>query len=209
MARQRSGGKRLVTVDGTRVIGKAANGTGTVFYDASSGRWRARWTDATGRRRTVTAATRAEVLARRRGAAEVTPTTTTVADVATQWLHTIAPTVRPRWRVGRRVSGAEPLGVDAGQQRPLREYDGPRCAPVAEPVADVLTRVAESVGHVLARQPGVVQRQLESPAEGQLGDRLDLWQVGRECPRSHRLTHAGHGAHNASHEYRTFLKISP
>lgn len=97
MARARTGGKRITTPDGVRVIGRAANGAGTVFFDVSSGRWRARWTDSGGQRRTVTAATREAVIARRIAAQVVpaAPRTLTVADAARRWLAHAATTVRP------------------------------------------------------------------------------------------------------------------
>lgn len=105
MARRRTG-KRLTLPDGTiRVAGKNANGEGTIFWDHSSGRWRHRWTDINGQRRTSTGATQQAALDRRAAteativAAQVIGTPLgddpTVADLADHWLEVTLPTVGP------------------------------------------------------------------------------------------------------------------
>jgi hypothetical protein len=56
----------LVAVDGgVRVVGRNANGRGSVYFDAANKAWKATWYDAAGKRRTVTAATRAGAEERR------------------------------------------------------------------------------------------------------------------------------------------------
>lgn len=92
-------GKRQTDADGTVTVrSKAANGAGSVFYDAGKARWRCRFVDATGRQRTVLGRTRAEAEARRDAALNTRPVaaTATVAEVAAEWLRDVAAvTVRP------------------------------------------------------------------------------------------------------------------
>lgn len=103
MARKRTG-KRVEVDDGYRVVGKAANGDGTVFWDTSIGAWRTRWRDVNGRKRTTSGPTKEAALAKRaaKDAATVAarhpggplgddPTVETLAE---WWLGMIGPTVR-------------------------------------------------------------------------------------------------------------------
>ncbi len=104
MARTR--GKRITGDDGSvRIAGKAANGAGSVYLDAS-GTYRATYVDpTTGKRRTTSGRTKAEAAERRDAKlAELnaaTPSgrlgpTPTVADLTAWWLDTVAAvTVRP------------------------------------------------------------------------------------------------------------------
>lgn len=93
--------KRKVSAGRVTVAGKAANGAGTVFWEADRARWRARFVDpATGRTRSVTAPTQEEVIRRRQaklaeldatrpvGALGADPT---VSELATWWLEHVAP----------------------------------------------------------------------------------------------------------------------
>jgi integrase len=106
MARPRP--KRSTLDDGTVVIaGKRPNGAGSTYFVASRGVWRATWVDpTTGRRRTVSSATRAGAerraadAATRAAAASTRPfgadPDTTIAQVAAWWLDNVAATeVRP------------------------------------------------------------------------------------------------------------------
>lgn len=94
-------GKRVQGADGAvSVRGKNANGAGSIYLDASKGLYRASYTDpVTGRRRTVTARTKADAEARRAAKlaelAEVTPagrlgTDPTVDALAAWWLANVA-----------------------------------------------------------------------------------------------------------------------
>ena len=101
---QRDEAGRLVTV-----AGRAGNGSGSVYFDKGKGRWRATYLDPrTGKQRTVMAATRAEVEARRDtklaelaeapDAVEVGPlgAEPTIADLCSWWLtYTASAAVRP------------------------------------------------------------------------------------------------------------------
>ncbi len=90
----------------TAVAAKAANGAGSVYYEQTSGRWRASYRDADGKRRTVSAARRTEVeakldaklaeLAEAPEAIEVGPlgAEPTIADLCAWWLDYVAD-VRP------------------------------------------------------------------------------------------------------------------
>jgi integrase len=105
MARPRP--KRSTRDDGTVVVaGKRANGAGSTYFVSSAGVWRSTWVDpTTGRRRSVSSATRAE--AERRAADAATRAATanrplgaepdaTIAQVATWWLENVAANeVRP------------------------------------------------------------------------------------------------------------------
>lgn len=106
MARPRP--KRSTLPDGSVVIaGKRANGAGSTYYVASRGVWRSTWIDpTTGRRRSVSSATRAEAEQRAAEAATRAATTTTrplggdpdttIGQVAEWWLDNVAaPEVRP------------------------------------------------------------------------------------------------------------------
>ncbi|MGH9111906.1 MAG: hypothetical protein ACRDZN_06365 [Acidimicrobiales bacterium] len=66
--------KRTEAADGTvSVTGKASNGEGSIYFVASKGTYRAAWVDpATGRRRTVSAATKAQAAQRMAEAQEGT-----------------------------------------------------------------------------------------------------------------------------------------
>ncbi len=99
-------GKRSSDLDGAvSVRGKAANGEGSVYFDASKGRWRATFrVDGEPHRRRVSGRSRAEVIARRAAAmaaaeAERRSTfsaRTTVAQLGRWWLDTVAAgSVRP------------------------------------------------------------------------------------------------------------------
>lgn len=129
MARRRTG-KRITMADGTvRVAGKAANGEGTIFWDDSGQRWRHRWVDINGQRRTSTGATQQAALDNRAAteativAAQVVGTALgddpTIADLAEHWLDVTLPTVGPgtqqsyRNDVARIVEriGALPVGA--------------------------------------------------------------------------------------------------
>ncbi len=103
-------GKRIELSDGTiNVVSKNPNGNGSVYFETSgtrangrqiSGRWRASYTAADGRRRTVSAATRAKAEQRRvEVLVEIArcPTmpsrfsrATTVAELADWWLDSVA-----------------------------------------------------------------------------------------------------------------------
>jgi integrase len=105
MARPRP--KRSTLDDGAVVVaGKRANGAGSTYFVASRGVWRSTWVDPTsGRRRSVSSATRAE--AERRAADAATRAAianrplgaepdATIAQVATWWLDNVAANeVRP------------------------------------------------------------------------------------------------------------------
>lgn len=66
MGRAKRTGKRVTDPSGeVRVVDKNANREGSVYFDAANRVWNATWYDATGKRRTVTAATRTEVEGRR------------------------------------------------------------------------------------------------------------------------------------------------
>lgn len=106
MARPRP--KRSTLPDGSVVIaGKRPNGAGSTYYVASRGVWRSTWVDpTTGRRRSVSSATRAEAEQRAAEAATRAATTTTrplgadpnttIGQVAEWWLDNVAaPEVRP------------------------------------------------------------------------------------------------------------------
>lgn len=106
MARPRP--KRSTLPDGSVVVaGKRANGAGSTYYVASRGVWRSTWVDpTTGRRRSVSSATRAEAEQRAAEAATRAATTTTrplgadpdttIGQVAEWWLDNVAaPEVRP------------------------------------------------------------------------------------------------------------------
>ena len=94
------------------------NGRGTVWEDAAAGRWRAQYYDRDGRRRTLSAATRAEVEsrltaalgARDEGRLGRLPTQTpSLGEWRTEWLeqhqHTLAPSTRAAYNLSvRRIS---------------------------------------------------------------------------------------------------------
>lgn len=92
--------KRGVVDGRITVAGKAANGEGSVFFDAAKGSWRATYVDHAGKRRTVMAKTRAEVERRREvklaELAESAPAhsrftkSTTVAELGVWWLENVA-----------------------------------------------------------------------------------------------------------------------
>jgi len=99
-------GKRSTGTEGVSVAGKAANGAGSVYFDASKGSYRATYIDpATGRRRTVSGRTKGEAESRRaeRLAELVTAVPSgrlgpdpTVAALAIWWIDAIAAvSVRP------------------------------------------------------------------------------------------------------------------
>jgi integrase len=118
--------KRTEAADGTvSVTGKAANGEGSIYFVASKGTYRAAWVDpATGKRRTVSASTKAEAARRMAdaradaaGAAGAGPLgpDATIADVARWWLtNAAAGQVRPpthhAYRKDVERIAADPLG---------------------------------------------------------------------------------------------------
>lgn len=135
-------GKQIRDDDGqiVAIAGKASNGDGSVFYDQSrGGRWRATYVDATGKRRSVSARTRAEATARRDekvaevavgatvGATGVLGATPTVADLCDWWI-TYAMDVRPstentyRRHVAAIVEHLGDLPVDALDVGRVREF---------------------------------------------------------------------------------------
>jgi integrase len=86
-------GKRVVTPDGVRVFGKAANRDGSV-YRQTDGRWRATWWVADDRRpRSATGKTRQEAIDRRAKRREAEGhdlgTLSTVGGLADWWLHNV------------------------------------------------------------------------------------------------------------------------
>jgi integrase len=93
--------RHTITADGTErtvIDNKRANGTGSIYAEERPDgryRWRATYVDATGKRRTVTAATRRDVETRLADklaeAATKPPAPTTVADITERWLTTVAP----------------------------------------------------------------------------------------------------------------------
>lgn len=103
-------GKTNVSSDGTRtVVSKNPNGQGSVYYEepktppggrTSAGRWRATWTDHAGKRRRVSAPTRAEAEAKRDELAAATDRfrpsrskfgpDTTIAELISWWLDSVA-----------------------------------------------------------------------------------------------------------------------
>lgn len=118
--------KRTEAADGTvSVTGKAANGEGSIYFDSHKGSYRAAWVDpATGKRRTVTASTKAEAarrMADARDEAEKAATggplgpDATLADVARWWLANVAagqvrPPTHHAYRKDVQRIAADPLG---------------------------------------------------------------------------------------------------
>jgi integrase len=118
--------KRTEAADGTvSVTGKAANGEGSIYFVASKGTYRAAWVDpATGKRRTVSAFTKAEAARRMadaraeaEGAAAAGPLgpDATVAEVARWWLANVAagqvrPPTQHAYRKDVERIAAAPLG---------------------------------------------------------------------------------------------------
>ncbi len=94
------------------------NGRGTVWEDAKAGRWRAQYYDRDGRRRTLSAATRAEVESRLTAAlgarddgrlGRLPTQTPSLREWLTEWLeqhhHTLAPSTRAAYNLSvRRIS---------------------------------------------------------------------------------------------------------
>ncbi len=106
MGRAKRTGKRVVGVNGAvHVVGKNANGRGSVYFDAANRTWKATWYDPSGMRRIVSAKTRAAVEERRDAMLTDGATTVgagrlggtpTVADLADYWLENVArPNVKP------------------------------------------------------------------------------------------------------------------
>lgn len=107
MGRGKRTGKRVVGSSGdVHVVGKNANGRGSVYFDAANKAWKATWYDAAGKRRTVTAVTRAAAEERREAKLADQATTVvgvgslgaapTVAELASYWLDNVAgPNVKP------------------------------------------------------------------------------------------------------------------
>lgn len=124
--------KRTEAADGAVcVTGKAANGEGSIYFDAYKGSYRAAWVDpATGKRRTVMASTKAEAArrmadARAEGAAGAGPLgpEATVADVARWWLTNIAAgQVRPPTHHAYRKD-VERIAADSLGSAPARTLD--------------------------------------------------------------------------------------
>jgi integrase len=118
--------KRTEAADGTiSVTGKASNGEGSIYFVASKGTYRAAWVDpATGKRRTVSAATKAEAARRmveaREGIDEASHAgplgpDATVSEVARWWLANVAagqvrPPTHHAYRKDVERIAADPLG---------------------------------------------------------------------------------------------------
>ena len=106
MGRAKRTGKRVTDSSGeVRVVGKNANRQGSVYFDSANRVWKATWYDAAGKRRTVSAATRTGVEARREAKLadhSARPTggplgaAPSVGDIARYWLDSVArPNVKP------------------------------------------------------------------------------------------------------------------
>lgn len=165
MARKPTAKRHTDQTGAVRVASKAANGSGSVYFDTDKGRWRATYTDAAGKRRTVTAGTRAEVEQRRDARiAELAAKSTTgmlgrnptVAEVAGFWLEVVLPrSVRPLSLKTYRTQTAHV--VDALGDVPVRDITREHVYElIAAAEAKGLSPV--TVGHVRARLRQVIEQ---------------------------------------------------
>ena len=162
MAR-RPTGKRRTEADGTvTVAGKAGNGEGSTYWDASKGRWRASYVDPnTGKRRTVTAATKADAEARRSAkVAELIanrPTSAlgsapTFAALAAWWLETTAPSNARPTTVRSYGQDVRRLNAELGTV-PVSELD-------AATAQTAITAIGNKFGHGTTRNARARLRQI-------------------------------------------------